>query len=772
LNGSATVTLAVNSAYTESGAFSGPTALAAGQYHSLALRSDGTVAAWGDNTYGQTTPPAGLSNVVAIAARSFHNLALRGDGTVVAWGDQTTIPAGLSNVVAIAAGGSHSLALSSDGTIAAWGDNTYGQTIIPAGLSNVVALAAGTYHNLALRSDGTVIGWGYNAYGQTTIPAGLNNVVAIAAGDYFSLALRGDGTVVGWGDNRSGQLYSLPADLSNVVALAAGYSHSLALRNDGTVTGWGPNYYGQLTIPDGLDNVVAIACGSFYHSLALRSDGTVFAWGSNSYGQTTIPANVYLPATVSGSVDTTRPGNYVLTYSVTNPLGGSSTTTTRTVAVPATLTYTAGANGSLDGTTPQTVNYGASGTAVTAVPDANHHFVNWSDGSTANPRTDTSVTNDLSVTANFATGGYTLTYAAGANGLLSGTTPQTVNHGDSGTAVTAVPDAGYHFVNWSDDSTANPRTDTGVTANKSVTANFLVDAPVVDVLFPNTGLSTGGTSMTIYGINFLGASSVTFGGTAATIVSVTSTGITVTSPAHAAGAVNVVVTTPGGSSTDVATFTYEGPPAPGVDVLLPNTGLTTGGTIVTLSGINFLGTSSVTFGGTAATLGSVTSTGITVTSPAHAAGAVNVVVTTPGGSSTDVATFTYEAPVSALESWRSAWYGPGATNTGNAADSADPYHTGIPNILVFAFLGPNQNPATAQISQLPQVTRSGGFLTYQFTEPAGVSGITYGAEWSATLGATANWQPVTDTGTAPEHIFSTPISGDRKFLRLTVSPTP
>ena len=79
-----------------------------------------------------------------------------------------------------------------------------------------------------------------------------------------------------------------------------------------------------------------------------------------------------------------------------------------------TLTYTAGANGSISGASPQTVNYGADGSLVTAVPDANYHFVNWSDASIANPRTDLNVTADLSVTANFAIDTYTLTYTAGA----------------------------------------------------------------------------------------------------------------------------------------------------------------------------------------------------------------------------------------------------------------------------------------------------------------------------------------------------------------------
>ena len=147
-----------------------------------------------------------------------------------------------------------------------------------------------------------------------------------------------------------------------------------------------------------------------------------------------------------------------------------------------TLAYTAGANGSITGTTPQTVNYGTDGTAVTAVPSTGYHFVNWSDASTANPRTDLNVTANIAVTANFAIDTFTLTYTAGANGTITGTTPQTVDYGEDGTAVTAVPALGYHFVNWSDASTQNPRTDLNITANIAVTANFAIDTFTVTAL--------------------------------------------------------------------------------------------------------------------------------------------------------------------------------------------------------------------------------------------------------------------------------------------------
>jgi hypothetical protein len=247
-------------------------AIAAGDSHGLALKSDGTVVGWGRSSEGQTTPPAGLSGVIAIAAGGYHNLALKSDGTVVGWGynynGQTTIPAGLSGVTAIAAGYDYSLALKSDGTVVGWGQNSYGQATAPAGLTGVIAIAAGGYHNLALKSDGTVVGWGYNDNGQTIPPAGLSGVTAIAAGDFHSLALKSDGTVVGWGRSSEGQT-TPPAGLSGVIAIAAGGYHNLTLKSDGTVVGWGYNYYGQTTIPAGLSGVTAIAAGQLY-SLALK----------------------------------------------------------------------------------------------------------------------------------------------------------------------------------------------------------------------------------------------------------------------------------------------------------------------------------------------------------------------------------------------------------------------------------------------------------------------------------------------------------------------
>lgn len=173
--------------------------LAAGGYYSLALKQEGTIAGWGDGSYGKTTPPAG------------------------------------NNYIAVSAGGDHSLAIKQDGTIVGWGYNSDGQAAPPAG-NNFTAVSAGQYHSLALRQDGTIVGWGLNNSGQATAPAG-NNYIAIAAGGFYSLALRQDGTIVGWGNNYCGQ--ATPPAGNDYIAIAAGTEHALALKQDGTIIGWG-----------------------------------------------------------------------------------------------------------------------------------------------------------------------------------------------------------------------------------------------------------------------------------------------------------------------------------------------------------------------------------------------------------------------------------------------------------------------------------------------------------------------------------------------------
>jgi len=125
----------------------------AGNGSCIALRASGTVRVFGGSI---PAAPAGLSNVVAIAVGSSHALALKSNGTVVAWGDntfgQTNVPSDLTNVAAISANADDSMALKSDGTIVMWGDNTYNQTNVPADCTNVFAIASGGMHSLAIKA--------------------------------------------------------------------------------------------------------------------------------------------------------------------------------------------------------------------------------------------------------------------------------------------------------------------------------------------------------------------------------------------------------------------------------------------------------------------------------------------------------------------------------------------------------------------------------------------------------------------------------------------
>jgi hypothetical protein len=253
----------------------------------------GIVTVWGYSAYDiASVPVAALQDVTAVAAGDWHTLALRADGTVIAWGrnsqGQTTVPSGLNGVKGIAAGAEHSIALTSEGTIAAWGFNFFGQATIPVGLSDVKAIAAGNKHTVALKNDGSVVTWGYSGYGLMNVPVtAQSNVKAVAAGLDHTVALRDDGTVIAWGWDGYGQT-DVPDGLEGVIGIAAGGGHTVALKGDGTVVAWGYNAYGQTNVPDGLNGVASIAAGGL-HTVALKGDGSVVAWGYNSHGQVSTP---------------------------------------------------------------------------------------------------------------------------------------------------------------------------------------------------------------------------------------------------------------------------------------------------------------------------------------------------------------------------------------------------------------------------------------------------------------------------------------------------
>lgn len=299
-----------------------------GGYHwSMALKSDGTIWAWGENKSAQF-----------------------GNGTHTDYNLTPIQTTDISNVTVIAAGVVHAMAIKSDGALWTWGGN--GSGVLGIGsydggetptqvsrLSSIIAIDGGYQNSMALKSDGTVWTWGANTTGQlgdgtnngSSVPvqvSGLSDVVVIASGvggnygsgySSHSLALKSDGKVWAWGANGSGQLgdgtnterkYPVQvSDLTNVIGIAAGggydtevasseyaKGHSLALKTDGTVWSWGWNWAGQLG--DGsntdsntpvqvssLNKVIAIASNGWDHCLALKSDGTVWTWGNDGGGE-------------------------------------------------------------------------------------------------------------------------------------------------------------------------------------------------------------------------------------------------------------------------------------------------------------------------------------------------------------------------------------------------------------------------------------------------------------------------------------------------------
>ena len=268
-------------------------ALAAGAYHTVGLRSDGTVVAAGGNDYGQCDVDS-WTDIVAVAAESHHTVGLRSDGTVVATGlndDGQCDVDSWTNIVAVAAGYGHTVGLRGDGTVVAAGCNDDGQCDVDS-WTDIVAVAAGSQHTVGLRSDGTVVATGWNYHGQCDVDS-WTDIVAVAAGYGHTVGLRSDGTVVATGWNDYGQ-----CDVdswNNIVAVAARWGYTVGLRGDGTVVAAGCNDDGQCDV-DSWTDIVAVAAGS-QHTVGLRSDGTVVATGWNYHGQCDVSnwKNIRLP---------------------------------------------------------------------------------------------------------------------------------------------------------------------------------------------------------------------------------------------------------------------------------------------------------------------------------------------------------------------------------------------------------------------------------------------------------------------------------------------
>ncbi len=215
----------------------------------------------------------------AVAAGYFHTVGLKADGTVVAVGYNKNGQCDVSDwkdIVAVAAGGFHTVGLKADGTVVAVGYNEYHQCRV-SDWTDIVAVATGSVHTVGLKADGTVVAVGWNEYGQCRV-SGWTDIVAIAAGSGHTVGLKADGTVVAVGDNDDRRCNV--SDWRNIVAVAAGGAYTVGLKADGTVvatkyTGDKEYNFGQCDV-DRWKDIVAVAAGGF-HTVGLKADGTVVA---------------------------------------------------------------------------------------------------------------------------------------------------------------------------------------------------------------------------------------------------------------------------------------------------------------------------------------------------------------------------------------------------------------------------------------------------------------------------------------------------------------
>ena len=213
--------------YYDSGSYYTPSGTSAvsvssGEAHTVVLLKNGTVKAFGNNSFGQCNVNS-WRNVIAVSAGAFHTVGLLEDGSVVSCGLDTMNQCntyGLSDIIMISAGSYHTVALKSDGTVVSCGMNLEGQCDTAA-LTNVIRISAGQTHTLALKSDGTVAAVGSVLMGQADVGA-WKDIVYISAGNCFSVGVTESGSVLVCGKPVYTGSVDAAATVTNPVAIDGG----------------------------------------------------------------------------------------------------------------------------------------------------------------------------------------------------------------------------------------------------------------------------------------------------------------------------------------------------------------------------------------------------------------------------------------------------------------------------------------------------------------------------------------------------------------------
>jgi hypothetical protein len=255
--------------------------VAAGDYHTVGLKDDGTVVAVGRNDSGQCNV-GNWTNIDQVAAGWGHTVGRKDDNSVVAvgtngWGQCNVSTWG--NITQVDAGHVQTVGLKGDGTVVAVGRNSEGQCNV-GNWTSITQVDVGGWHTVGLKDDDTVVAVGWNVYGQRNV-TGWTNITQVAAGWGHTVGLKYDGTVVAVGSNGYGQCNV--TDWTNIDQVAAGGYHTVGLKSDGTVVAVGYNNSEQCNVGNWTD-ITQVAAGD-YHTVGLKTDGTVVAVGYNFYGQ-------------------------------------------------------------------------------------------------------------------------------------------------------------------------------------------------------------------------------------------------------------------------------------------------------------------------------------------------------------------------------------------------------------------------------------------------------------------------------------------------------